>query len=134
MQLSDAIQKFRYIIDIDGICTAFRLQWTLGKNVVVIKPLSIERQWYSTALRPWVHYVPVNLKPYEISYKELSSAYRSGRRVKQTSNLRQVLEWASNNSEITYQIMQSANLFHFDYDNLLYHLLFIFKKNFIATL
>ena len=113
--IDEVTAKFRYILDIDGNCAAFRLQSLLGKNVVILKPTSNERQWFSSALLPWVHYIPVDLRPLQIHEDELTRAHRFDRTVRQRSNLEEVMKWAIANTNHSIHIMKNANLFSNDY-------------------
>lgn len=66
MLLHEAVQKYRYIIDIDGHCSPMRLQEILWRNVAIMKVQSDEREWYTSKLLPWVHYIPITLTPFRI--------------------------------------------------------------------
>ena len=113
--IAGAVKRYRYILDIDGNCAAMRLQSLLGKNVVVVKTRSDERQWFSSALLPWIHYIPVTLTPFEIAESELVKSHKERRQIQQRSDLKAVMEWAATNDNHTYEIMRSANIFFKNY-------------------
>ena len=50
---------FKYIINIDGHVSAFRLSAELGYGSVILLVGSKWKIWYSDMLEPYVHYVPV---------------------------------------------------------------------------
>lgn len=52
--------KFKYLIDVDGICCAWiSLYLKLASQSVTVKVQSEYQQWYYDRLKPWVHYVPL---------------------------------------------------------------------------
>ena len=52
--------KYRYLVDVDGICSAWiALFRKLASKSVVIKIQSEYQQWYYNRLQPWIHYVPL---------------------------------------------------------------------------
>jgi len=57
----DNIQKsfYKYILNIDGHVSAFRLSSELSMNSVVLIVKSENKMWYSDLLEEYVHYVPV---------------------------------------------------------------------------
>ena len=110
-----ACEKYKYIIDIDGNCGAMRLQTLLGQNIVVLKTSSHERQWFSSVLQPWIHYLPVTLHPVVIHEEELMKSYYEKRKFRQKSDLKDMMEWTMAHSNHSIQIMRAANLFHRDY-------------------
>jgi hypothetical protein len=57
----DNIQKsfYKYILNIDGHVSAFRLSSELNMNSVVLIVKSENKMWYSDLLKEYVHYVPV---------------------------------------------------------------------------
>lgn len=53
--------SFKYLISMDGVTSTWPgLLWKLDSNSLVIKQESPHIQWYYQALKPYVHYVPVN--------------------------------------------------------------------------
>eukprot|EP01041_Mallomonas_annulata_P005563 gene5563-11194_t len=113
--LQEITTKYRYIIDIDGNCAAMRLQELLGRNLVILKVRSLERQWFSSALLPWIHYVPIDLEPYEIIEQELYRSYRQNRTIKQRSNIKKLVQWLISHEDIAFEMIRAANLFYYDY-------------------
>jgi hypothetical protein len=52
--------KYRYQVDADGYCAAWRgLFLKLASQSVVLKMQSTYEQWYFGHLRPWHHYIPL---------------------------------------------------------------------------
>lgn len=51
--------EYKYIINIDGHVSAFRLSLELGTGSVILKVASPYKMWFSALLRPNVHYIPV---------------------------------------------------------------------------
>ena len=63
---------YKYLMDVDGnSCTYSRCRWILLSNSVLIKPDSKNIQWYYKALKPWVHYVPV-----QSDFKDLEGKFK----------------------------------------------------------
>ena len=52
--------RYRYIINVDGHVSAFRLSIELGMGSVILLAESKWKLWYSDLLVPYRHYVPVN--------------------------------------------------------------------------
>eukprot|EP01041_Mallomonas_annulata_P001116 gene1116-2175_t len=115
MPLKDGIKSFRYIIDIDGHCAAMRLQAVIGRNVVVIKVRSQEKQWFSSALKPYIHYIPIDLEPFQLSHEELVRTGYNNMTLGQKSNIKEIMEWIMKNEDRVYEIVEAANKFYFDY-------------------
>lgn len=115
MSLPEAMTKYRYILVLDGVCAANRLQEILGRNVVVLKPYSPERQWFSTAMQAWVHYIPIDLKPFEVSEWELAMSHKKKRNIHQHSDIKAIMEWIIVNDDKVYDIIQNAHQFYIDY-------------------
>lgn len=51
--------KYKYIINVDGHVSAFRLSLELSMGSVVLLVDSPYKMWYRSALREWEHFVPV---------------------------------------------------------------------------
>mmetsp|Transcript_102582 Transcript_102582/g.288557 ORF Transcript_102582/g.288557 Transcript_102582/m.288557 type:complete len:289 (+) Transcript_102582:215-1081(+) len=51
--------KKRYLLDIDGSSQSTRLYWSLLSNSLVFKQDTTNCNWYSDALRRFVHFVPI---------------------------------------------------------------------------
>jgi len=50
---------YKYIVNVDGSVSAFRLGYELGMNSVVLKVDSQYKMWYSDLLRPYKEYIPI---------------------------------------------------------------------------
>ena len=51
---------YKYLMDIDGNSNGWeRCFWALLSNSVLFKQKSPYSQWFYKALKPWVHYVPI---------------------------------------------------------------------------
>jgi protein glucosyltransferase len=63
---------YKYLIDVDGnSCTYSRCRWILLSNSVLVKPGSENIQWYYKALKPWIHYVPI-----QSDFQDLADQYK----------------------------------------------------------
>ena len=51
--------KYKYLLDIEGNVSAYRLAFILASGSLVLKVDSQYKIWFSNLLEPWVHYVPV---------------------------------------------------------------------------
>lgn len=52
---------YKYLISIDGnSCTGTRIPWIMYSNSVLVKQTSNKIEWFYSALKPYVNYVPVN--------------------------------------------------------------------------
>ncbi len=53
--------QYKYLIDVDGNTSTYsRCRWILLSNCVLIKTDSDNVQWYYKAIKPWIHYIPVD--------------------------------------------------------------------------
>ena len=52
--------NYKYILNIDGHVSAFRLSSELSMNSVILLVKSPYKMWFSSLLKEYVHYVPVN--------------------------------------------------------------------------
>ena len=86
--------KYKYIINIDGHVTAFRLSLELGMGSVVLLVQSSWYIWYSSLLVPYKHYVPVKAD---------------------LSDLITQIKWCKLNDNICFQITQNAKQFYKDF-------------------
>lgn len=54
---------YKYLISLDGnSCTGTRLPWIMYSNSVLVKQETNKIEWFYSALKPYVNYVPVNEK------------------------------------------------------------------------
>lgn len=51
--------NYKYIINVDGHVSAFRLSLELGSGCCLILVASRYKMWFRHLLKPWVHYIPV---------------------------------------------------------------------------
>jgi len=52
--------RYKYIINVDGHVSAFRLTYELATNsVILLADDSMYYTWYRKSLIPWIHYVPI---------------------------------------------------------------------------
>ena len=51
--------KYKYILNLDGNVSAFRLGSELGSGSVVLLPKSPYMLWFSVFIKPWTHYIPI---------------------------------------------------------------------------
>lgn len=54
-----AMAGYRLIVDIDGNANSWNFMQKLRLGACVLRVESVWRQWFSAALTPWKHYVPV---------------------------------------------------------------------------
>lgn len=86
--------KYKYILNIDGHITAFRLGHELQMNSVILLVESHYYIWFMPELKPFVHYVPVNCD---------------------LSDLLEKIQWCKDNDEKCKQIVENANAFYSKY-------------------
>lgn len=66
MSLAQQVQKFKYIINVDGHCAALRMRELLASDSVVLWVESNEVEWYHSMLQPFVHYIPIRYFPHDM--------------------------------------------------------------------
>jgi len=84
-------RRYKYIINIDGHVSAFRLSLELAMGSVILLVDSDWKMWFSNKLKPWVHYVPVK---------------------SDLSDLLDQIRWCQNNDEKCKEIVHSALEFY----------------------
>lgn len=53
--------KYKYLISVDGgTCAWLRVPWIMLSNSVLVKQETSKIEWFYPAIKPYVHYVPVN--------------------------------------------------------------------------
>ncbi|KAL7414925.1 glycosyl transferase family 90-domain-containing protein [Mrakia frigida] len=62
---ADKASKYRYLLDVDGNGWSARFRRLLSSGSVVFKS-TVYREWISSSLIPWYHYIPVS-----VSYSDL---------------------------------------------------------------
>eukprot|EP01042_Synura_sphagnicola_P003019 gene3019-3703_t len=112
MAMKEAVRRYKFSIVIDGNCDSWRLQELLGSNVVVLKTVSPEQQWFSSMLQPYVHYIPITVTPFEVPTSEFERARRTNTSLRQSSDVVQQIQWAIRNPEFCGRILENANLFY----------------------
>ena len=61
----EAQLAYKYVLNLDGFSISARLPWLLANEQLVLKDLHAQYQTYfSDALKPWVHFVPVGTHHY----------------------------------------------------------------------
>ena len=83
-----------------------------GANVVILKTESPERQWYSSMLQPYVHYIPVHVRPFHVPLNAFKKAQRTNSSLRQRSDVVQQIQWALRNPEICKRILHNAHHFY----------------------
>lgn len=86
--------KYKYIINIPGHTTSFRLSTLLGLKSVVLHVPHKYYMWFEPMLKPYVHYVPVRSDLQDL--------------VKQ-------IKWCIKNDDICKNIVNNANIFYNKY-------------------
>ena len=86
--------KYKYLVSVDGnSCTWFRMSWYLVTGSLLIKQDTDRFQWWYSAFKPFVHYVPVK---------------------EDLSDLLEKIEWAKNNDQEVQKIVQQGKQFALD--------------------
>lgn len=53
--------KYKYLIAVDGnTCSWLRVPWIMLSNSVLLKQETSNIEWFYSALKPYIHYVPIN--------------------------------------------------------------------------
>ena len=90
----DEQSEYKYIINVDGHVTAFRLSLELSLGSVILLVQSKWNIWYSSMLKPYVHYVPIR---------------------EDLSNIIEQIQWCRNNDDDCKQIAINARAFYDKY-------------------
>lgn len=90
------MSKYKYVINIDGSVTAFRLTAELAYMSVILKVESEYNIWYSKLLKPYIHYIPIK---------------------KDFSDLAEKITWCKMNDGQALKIAQNAYEFYRKYIN-----------------
>jgi hypothetical protein len=103
--------KYKYQILIDGnSCAYSRAFWQLFSNSVILKQTSPHIQWYYGALKPYVHYIPLQ---------------------EDLTDLVSQLKWAKNNERKVLKIVKNAQTFAHDnlkQSDVFYYLYLLFHE------
>jgi hypothetical protein len=90
------MSHYKYILNIDGSVTAFRLSAELAFGSVILKVDSDYKIWYLDLLKPYIHYIPIK---------------------KDLSDLKEKINWCKENDETCKIIGLNARKFYFEYIN-----------------
>ncbi len=88
------MSKYKYILNIDGSVTAFRLSAELAFGSVILKVDSKYKIWYLHLLEPWVHYIPIK---------------------SDLSDLKEKIHWCKSNQSACEEIASNARKFYFQH-------------------
>lgn len=98
MELEEQVQRFKYMVNVEGNCAALRLKHLLSSPSAVFFVQSDEIEWYYPLLKPYVHYIPVRFS---------TSGEKEGHEV----DLAQKVEWAERHPDRVAAIVREANAF-----------------------
>ena len=96
MSLAKQVQRFKYIVNVDGHCAALRMRELLASDSVVLWVEFNEVEWYYSLLQPFVHYIPVRYFPHMDD---------------PLSDIVTKIEWANANPSEMARIIQNAHRF-----------------------
>lgn len=83
--------NYKYLISIDGnTCAWERVPWIMLSNSILLKQETNKIEWFYKALKPYVHYVPVN---------------------KSLTNIFEQIQWMKENDPLLEKISQNAQEF-----------------------
>ena len=99
MELAEQVQRFKYVVNVEGNCAALRLRRLLASPSAIMFVQSDEIEWYYPLLKPYVHYIPVRF-----------SAAGGTEGVGQV-DLAEKVRWAEENPERVAAIVREANAF-----------------------
>lgn len=85
---------YKYIINVDGHVSAFRLSMELGMGSVILLVESTWKLWYSDLIEPWTHYVPIKA--------DLSDLFKK-------------IKWCRDNDDKCQKIVSNALAFYHAY-------------------
>lgn len=85
---------YKYILNLEGHVSAYRLSYELSSGSVVLLASSKWKMWYSDMIKPYIHYVPVS---------------------ENLSDLISQVEWCKNNDEKCIEIVKNAQTFYDEY-------------------
>ncbi len=83
--------KYKYLISVDGnTCSWERVPWIMLSNSALVKQETQNIEWFYSALKPYVHYIPVN---------------------ESLTDLFQIIEWMKNHDSEVQKISENAHNF-----------------------
>lgn len=86
--------SYKYILNLDGHVSAFRLGHEFSLGSLILLPLSPYYLWFSSALKPFIHYIPVHPK---------------------LKDLPKIIQWCKENDDYCKQIAENGRLFYETY-------------------
>ena len=86
--------EYKYIINVDGHVSAFRLSLELNMGSVLLLVDSKWKIWYRELLKPYIHYVPIKAD---------------------LSNILEIVKWCKKNDKKCEQIAENARIFYEKY-------------------
>lgn len=91
LTLQEQTDRYRYLLTLEGHVAAYRLSYELSSGSVVLLAGSKWKLWYSSMLKPYVHYVPVK---------------------ESLENLIEQIDWCNANETRCLEIIANANEFY----------------------
>ena len=65
MNLTEQVNKYKYIINADGHCATIRMHDLLASDSAVFWVETNQIEWFYPLLQPYVHYIPVRFMEYQ---------------------------------------------------------------------
>ncbi|EIE21194.1 hypothetical protein COCSUDRAFT_43516 [Coccomyxa subellipsoidea C-169] len=100
MELPEQVQRFKYLVNVEGNCAALRLRRLLASPSAVMFVQSDEIEWYYPLLKPYVHYIPVRFSAAGLPEGGLGQV-----------DLAEKVAWAEENPQRVAAIVREANAF-----------------------
>lgn len=97
MNLTEQVNKYKYIINADGHCATIRMHDLLASDSAVLWVETNQVEWFYPLLQPYVHYIPVRFLEYEPE-DPLRDIVRK-------------IEWGEQHPEKVAAIVRNANRF-----------------------
>lgn len=94
LSLQEQSNKYKYILNLEGHVSAYRLSYELSSGSVVLLAGSKWKMWYSDLLEPYIHYVPIKAD---------------------LSDLIDRINWCRDNDDECELIADTAKQFYIDY-------------------
>ena len=107
--------RYKYLISLDGnTCAWKRVPWILLSNSVLLKQETSNIQWFYPALKPYVHYIPLNESITDI-FQQLDWMKRNDDKVKEISKNAQIFAL---NHLLPHHIQQHTSMILNEYHRL----------------
>lgn len=100
MELPEQVQRFKYLVNVEGNCAALRLRRLLASPSAVMFVQSDEIEWYYPLLKPYVHYIPVRFSAAGLPEGGFGQV-----------DLADKVAWAEENPQRVAAIVREANAF-----------------------